>query len=184
MIYIASGASRSGKSIIARRFLKSTLVPYMPLDCIMMGFMHGVPSMGIHDKLWPDEIAERMWPFLESVCTNMIANKIDYLFEGEAVLPERIKALSDAHPGLFKICFVGYCEADIDKKIADIKRYPNHTTDWLVSQPDAYIADHVANMKQYSMRVREDCSKYGLCYFDTSHDFENTVQKAFDFLKL
>lgn len=182
MIYIISGASRSGKSIVAKGFFEKNFIPYIPLDCLMMGFMNGVSSLGIHDKLWPDEIAEKMWPFLKAVCKNMIDNEIDYIFEGEAVLPEHIKELSDLHPGQIKTCFLGYTEVDVKKKISEVKRYPNHLNDWLLSQEEEEILNHIENMITYSHRIKKECIKYNLDYFDTSKDFEKQIDKVIMFL--
>lgn len=182
MIYIVSGASRSGKSIIAKRFLQRNQVPYMPLDSMMMGFMNGVPSMEIHDQLWPHEIAKKMWPFLEAMCENLLDNKIDYLFEGEAVWPQYIKEFADRHPGQVRICFLGFVDVDIPSKVSDVKRYPNHDGDWLVSQTEEEIRNHLENMKKYSVRIKEECLKFGVQYFDTSDDFENKMETVLSFL--
>ena len=64
MLYILSGTSRSGKTTVARRFLTRTGIPYMSVDAIMMGFTNGIPEYGIHDRLWPNEIAEKNVAFL------------------------------------------------------------------------------------------------------------------------
>lgn len=182
MLYIVSGASRSGKSLVAQTFLQRKRIPYLPLDSLMMGFMHGVPSMGIHDQLWPHEIAAKMWPFLEAMCENMLANNMDYLFEGEAVWPQNLKTLTDRYPGQIKVCFLGFAEVDVARKIADVKRYPNHERDWLVSQTEAYIASHLENMKGYSLRIKEECRTFGFQYFDTSDCFEDTLETVLAFL--
>lgn len=182
MIYIVSGASRSGKSIIAKKFMKEKDIPYVPLDSIMMGFMNGVPSMGIHDKLWPNEIAEKMWDFLKAMCENMIYNNIDYMFEGEAVLPKYIKELIEEHPNKVKVCFIGFSEADIDNKINDVKKYPNGDNDWLTNQDNEFISEHIKNMKWYSEKIKSDCEIYNIKYFDTSSNFEDTVSEIVNYL--
>ena len=45
MLYILSGTSRSGKTMVAREFLKKTGIPYMSVDAIMMGFTNGIQNM-------------------------------------------------------------------------------------------------------------------------------------------
>ncbi len=57
MIYIISGASRSGKTLIAEKMVKQYGIPYVSLDWLVMGFTNGIPEYGIHDKLWPNEIS-------------------------------------------------------------------------------------------------------------------------------
>lgn len=67
MLYIIGGASRSGKTIIAEELSVKMKIPYLSLDWIMMGFTNEIPEYGIHDLLFPDDIAERLWSFLKAM---------------------------------------------------------------------------------------------------------------------
>ena len=112
MLYLISGTSRSGKTLIAEKLLEQKQIPYMSLDWLMMGFTNGMPQLGIHDKLFPDEIAKRLWSFFKAMCESMLYLEIDYIIEGEAMLPELIQELLDIYPDKIKICFVGYTDID------------------------------------------------------------------------
>ena len=59
----------------------------------MMGFNSGMPEQGIHHLLWPDDIAERMAPFLLGMIDSLLADDVDYLIEGEALLPRTVAGL-------------------------------------------------------------------------------------------
>ena len=48
-------------------------------------------------RLWPDEIAKKMWPFYKAMCENMIWSQT-YVLEGEAFLPKLVCKLLDSHP--------------------------------------------------------------------------------------
>jgi 2-phosphoglycerate kinase len=181
MIYIISGASRSGKTIIAKETLEMYKIPYLSTDYLMMGFMHGVKEMEIHDKLWPDEIAQKLWRFLEPFIETMIYNDENYVLEGEAFLPELLKPLLDRHPNKIKICFIGYKDADTDKKVLNIKKYVDHN-DWLVKLGDTEIVSHVNNMIQYSNYLFEETKKYHMSYFDTSDSFTDSIEECIEFL--
>jgi len=37
-------------------------------------------------------------------------------------------------------------------------------------------------MKKYSVRIKEECLKFGVQYFDTSDDFENKMETVLSFL--
>ena len=93
MIYLISGTSRSGKTLVAKKIMQQYEIPYLSLDWLVMGFTNGIPEYGIHDKLWPNEIAEKFWDFLKAMLENMIWSETDYIIEGEAVLPELINDL-------------------------------------------------------------------------------------------
>jgi hypothetical protein len=97
VLYLIGGTSRSGKSLITRKLLKEKGIPYFPLDSVVMGFTHGIPEYGVHDKLFPEEIAKRMWPFVKAMCEYLIYVGKDYAVEGEALLPVNVSELMAQH---------------------------------------------------------------------------------------
>ena len=144
MLYLVSGASRSGKTIIANNIFKQRQIPYLSLDWLVMGFTNGIPEYGIHDRLFPNEIADRIWGFLKAMCENMLWSDIDYVIEGEAILPELVRELLDGYPEKIKICFLGYTDVDTDAKLREIRTYSDGKDDWLVNEPDDFIYDHTS----------------------------------------
>jgi len=182
MLYLVGGVSRSGKTRIARKILADKQIPYLSLDWLMMGFNDGIPEYGIHHLLWPDEIARRMSPFLQGMVDCILADVADYVIEGEAMLPEFVADLVAKSPDKVRAAFLGYAEIDLDDKVSLIKRYSDGESDWLIGKSDEYIRDHVGNMIAYSRRIKEECEKHGLPYFDTSGDFQAATEAATAFL--
>ena len=154
----------------------------MSLDWLVMGFTNGLPEYGIHDRLFPDESADKIWIFLKATCESMLSSDLDYVIEGEAILPELVRELLDAYPDTIKICFVGYTDVDADAKLRDIRTYSDGKDDWLISEPDDFILDHIDNMVTHSLRIKDGCEKYDMCYFDTSTDFMGAVGEATKYL--
>ncbi|MDB4293607.1 hypothetical protein N9954_09400 [Maribacter sp.] len=177
MIYIISGTSRSGKTLIAKKMMQEYKIPYVSLDWLVMGFTNGIPEYGIHDKLWPNEIAERFWDFLKAMLENMIWSESDYIIEGEAVLPELIHTLMNEHPDGIKVCFVGYTNTSLSAKVKDVYSYSSDN-DWLTNKSNDYVERHISNMIAYSKRIRKSCEKYGIRYFDTSKNFTQVLNAA------
>ena len=182
MLYLVSGTSRSGKTLIAEKLMEQKQIPYMSLDWLMMGFTNGMPQLGIHDKLFPDEIAKRLWSFFKAMCESMLYLEIDYIIEGEAMLPELIQELLDIYPDKIKICFVGYTDIDIDQKAQDIKTYSTRRGDWLTKESDDYIYEHIDNMVTHSRKIKDGCEKYNMTYFDTSTNFMDAIENAKNYL--
>jgi hypothetical protein len=182
MLYLVSGASRSGKTMIAKKILRQKQIPYMSLDWLVMGFTNGLPQYGIHDKLMPDEIAEKMWSFVKPIFESMIWQGIDYVVEGEAILPELIHELLEKHPGDVKICFVGFTDIDVEQKLMDIRNHSVEERDWLTKEDDAYICSHIKNMVGHSRTIKDGCEQFNLRYFDTSVDFPGSINEATEFL--
>jgi len=182
MLYVISGASRSGKTIIAKKVSAQKGIPYLSIDWIMMGFTNGIPEYGIHDKLFPDEIAKRLWGFLKAMFESMIYIETDCVIEGEAILPELIIELLKEYPDKLTICFLGYTDVNIDKKSKEISDFSNEKNDWLVGKSDAYIIDHVKNMIAHSRIIKKSCNENNIRYFDTSEEFLDTLEDAIKYL--
>ena len=182
MLYILSGTSRSGKTLVAKEFLKQTGIPYMSVDAIMMGFTNGIPEYGIHDRLWPDEIAERMWPFYKAMCVNVLWSQTDYVLEGEAFLPHLVQELIESNPENVRVAFMGYSEVNLAQKVQDLKTYSSGIGDWLIDKPEDYIKSHIKNMIEYSAMIKTKCTQHEIPYFDTSHDFDGTIHRVLSYL--
>jgi hypothetical protein len=182
MLFLVSGTSRSGKTLIAKKILADKQIPYLSLDWLMMGFNDGIPEYGIHHLLWPNEIAEKMGPFLLGMIDSMLIDGVDYVIEGEAMLPQLAADLVEKHPGNIKAVFVGYTEINVNDKVALVKKHGDRENDWLTSESDEYIRDHIENMIAYSKMIKNGCEKHGLSYFDTSEDFLGAIEAATDFL--
>ena len=182
MLYLVSGTSRSGKTLIAKKILAYKQIPYLSLDWLMMGFNDGIPEYGIHHLLWPNEIARKIWPFLQGMIDSMIVDGMDYVIEGEAMLPQLIADWIKEHPDKIKAVFVGYTEINVSDKVALVKRYSDGENDWLTNEADEYIRDHIENMIAYSKMIRNGCEEHGLSYLDTSGAFLGAIEAATDFL--
>ncbi len=182
MIYVISGTSRSGKTLIAKKIMQLRGIPYLSLDWLVMGFTNGIPEYGIHDKLWPNEIAERFWSYLKAMLENMIWSETDYIIEGEAVLPELIDELLRKHRANLKVCFVGYSKVSVDSKVKDVYEYSYGKNDWLTNEPGQYVENHIGNMVEYSKRIEKACEQYGISYFDTSSNFSLALDQVVEYL--
>ncbi|MBO6794037.1 MAG: hypothetical protein JJ895_09005 [Balneolaceae bacterium] len=178
MLYLISGASRSGKTLLAQKLQAEKNLPYLSLDWLMMGFYNGIPEYGIHPLLMPDEIARKMWPFLKGMIDNLIYDDIDYVIEGEAMLPELLIELKKKYPGKTKAVFLGFADVDPNLKFDQIKTYSTGVDDWLIKESDAYIKDHIENMIRHSTMIREECAKWNLSYFETSIEFLDVLKEA------
>lgn len=182
MLYLISGASRAGKTIIAKKLAAQEGLSYFSLDWLVMGFTNGMKASGIHDKLFPDEIAEKSWPFLKAMFESMIWDEVNYIIEGEAILPELIIELIKKHPEKLRICFVGYTDVNLDEKVKTIKYFSYKEKDWLSNESDKYIINHVQNMITHSIKIKKSCKENDIVYFDTSNNFIDTIDDAIKYL--
>jgi len=148
----------------------------------MMGFNDGIPEYGIHHLLWPNEIAEKMMPFLLGMIGSMLGDEMDYVIEGEAMIPQLVAALVEKHPEKIRAVFLGYTDINVKDKVALVKQHGDGGNDWLNKESDEYIRDHIENMIAHSKMIKNGCEKHGLSYYDTSEDFSGAIEAATDFL--
>ena len=157
-------------------------ISYLSLDWIMMGFTKGMPEIGIHDKLWPDEIATRLQDFLAAMIDSMLWTDAHHVIEGEAILPAFVRTLLDKHPNDIRAAYLGYTNIEVAEKLYQTKKHSPDPSDWLLKEPDEYIRDHLGNMLAYSRKIKAECEQHNVKYFDTSVDFEASIDLATEYL--
>ncbi|MDR9417109.1 MAG: hypothetical protein RI564_12560 [Gracilimonas sp.] len=182
MIYIVSGTSRAGKTIVAKKISEQTGLPYFSVDWLVMGFGNGIPDYGIHHMMMPDVIAKNIWSFLKAMCEAIILNGESCVIDGEALLPELVYELTNKFPDDVKVVFLGFTEISLDEKVKQVQQYAQLKKDWISDKSKEYIRDHVKNMLPHSKEIRKSCKKYNIKYFDTSKNFERTIEDVVEYL--
>lgn len=179
MLYLLGGASRGGKSRLARRLLAGRGVPSLHLDLLMMGFAKGLPGLGVDPETPAAVRGARMWPVVRAMAVTAIEDGVDCLFEGDLLLPEHAADLRDAHGEEVRAAFLGYAEVDARRKLREIRSFGGGPNDWLSDLPDQRVLEIVATNTRLSLRLKDECAALDLPYFDTSHDFFGGLDAAF-----
>ncbi|MEE9190800.1 MAG: adenylate kinase [Candidatus Neomarinimicrobiota bacterium] len=183
MIYLLGGAPRAGKSTIARKFLSETGIPFFDLDYLMMGLANGLPEYGVNPNDHELTVGEKLWPIVNSMVVAMIENKFDYLIEGAQIHPSHAWKLNNEFEGYLNISFIGFTNVDTTEKLHQIRSFRGRYNDWLKDLNDHDIVKTIERLKKLSIYLQKECGKYGLKYFDSSSDFEKTVNTVVDHLK-
>ena len=182
MLIVLGGAPRAGKSIISRKCAEEARIPLLSLDTLKMGLHHAVPSLGLDASADPSEVGERMWPLVRAMAENVLESGVDYVFEGDMVLPYQAAELQSLGGESVRSCFVGYGDIDPGRKLADIRHNSGLPNDWLNEHDDEYVLDLVEYGIRFSRDLSEQCSRLGLTYFDGSVDFAATVDEVVAYL--
>ena len=181
MLYIIGGASRSGKTLLARRAVAEKKIPYFPLDALFGAFANGAPDIGVR---YEDSLMDRpakMWPLAKHLFNFFPKEERDYLIEGDSILPSQINELVIEQKPI-KCCFFGYTELTKDEKIALVRKHHQGEVDWTRGISDEEMLKLIEEMIEFSRFLKEECEKYGIKYFDVSHDFEGPRNDAFEYL--
>jgi hypothetical protein len=182
MLLIIGGAPRTGKGILARRLLVETHLPYLSLDVLKMGLVHAVPSLGIDPDASSIAVAEQLWPLVRAMAVNMIETGVPYIIEGE-ILPKHVEELDRLHPGEVRACFLGYADIEPDQKLREIREFGGHPNDWTSTSADAEVLELIENAIEFSRHLSDECARLGIAYFDTSHGFLPTLDRAATYLR-
>ncbi|MHB0875813.1 MAG: hypothetical protein ACYC5O_07190 [Anaerolineae bacterium] len=182
MLYLLGGASRAGKSYLARKLLKEHGVPYFSIDTLMMGLANGAPEFGLDPNDSGEVRGEKLWPILRAMVVNLleeVETHPAYLMEGDELLPGYVAEFLRAYPGQVKACFIGYTDVDAAAKLADIRRTDTTWMDW--AGDEAALAS-VVEAVEFSRYVARECAVYGIPYFDCSRSPASAVAAALNCL--
>jgi len=178
MIYMIGGAPRAGKSRIASAVLRAGGIPYLNVDYIKMAFARSMPDLGVDPSGDNARTARLLWPFVEAMIMTMIENGQSYTLEAIYILPSHVEALQTSHGDAVRACFVGFELADTDDKVREIEAHRGEGDDWLRDADRDQLVGFVERAKAESSSLRLQCEKLGLQYFETSSNFQRTIDAA------
>lgn len=184
MLYIVGGAARSGKSVVARRFLHEEQVPYFSLDFLMMGLAGGAPELGVSPEVDNWEVAVRMWPVLRSLAINVIDVGADYLIEGDSILPRHVAELASLHAGRLKPCFLGYPNVNPAEKLRQLQAHRGYANEWLDLSNEQVALPFLESMIRFSADLAEECRELAIPFFDVSHGLPGALDPVLTYLRL
>ena len=80
MIYLISGASHTGKTLLAQRILEEKHIPYLSLDHLKMGLIRsGNTDLTVYDD---DKLTDYLWPIAREMVKTAIENGQNLTVEG------------------------------------------------------------------------------------------------------
>jgi hypothetical protein len=178
MLYIIGGCSRSGKSLLAERMRTRHNVPWFPLDALKMGLHLGAPLLGVHPDDDDLETADRMWPVIKGAIENLIFDGRDYLVEGVNLRPATVADFIKEADTPVRTCFLGYPDAVIETKAAEVARHARLPNDWLNRTGRDNVRRYLEISRTLSRRLRDDCGSLDIPFFNTGADFHGGLASA------
>ena len=178
MLYLLGGASRAGKSKLARRLLIERQIPYLSTDMLVMGFANGLPEFGVDPNAFPTHYGEKLWPLLRAMAINVLESERTFLFEGDALLPKQVAELLSTSSPQIKAGFLGYSHPNSGEKFQAIRTLGDEN-DWLIDHADAAVFDLISEMTDFSRYIEQECAVYHIPYFDSSEDFLSAHEAAY-----
>ena len=139
MIILITGASHTGKTALAQKFLEKYKYPYMSIDHLKMGLIR---SGNTELTPFSDDTAltEYLWPIVREMIKTAIENKQNLIVEG---------------------CYIPFTwQDDFDNEYLDNIKY------YCLVMSENYIRNHFDDIKKFASviekRIDDDCSVDGL----------------------
>ena len=124
MIIIITGASHTGKTLLAQRMLEKYKYPYLSIDHLKMGLIRsGNTSLTLEDD---EEMTVYIWPIVREMIKTAIENKQNLIVEGCYIPFDWRKDFDDEYLKDIKFICLAMTEEYIDTHFEEIR---NHASD-------------------------------------------------------
>ena len=157
MVILITGASHTGKTLLAQKLLKKYSCPCLSVDLLKMGLIRSG-----YTPLTPEDdqaLEAYLWPVVREMVKTAVENRQDLIVEGCYIPFSWRKDFADAYLREIQYCCLVMSGSYIQNHFSDIKRYANvieHRLD------DSYCTmDHLL---EENARCLSLCKAYGLPY--------------------
>lgn len=167
MIFLITGASHTGKTCLAQRFLEKYKYPYLSLDLLKMGLIRsGNTALTPYDN---KELTDYLWSIVKEIIKTAIENDQDLIVEGCYIPFDWKKDFDGAYLSRIKYNCLIFSEKYIRAHFDDIIKYAN-VIENRIDDSDCTV-DSVIRDNQYYLT---NCVEYGLDYIliENSYNME------------
>ena len=207
MIILITGASHTGKTVLAQRMLEKYKYPYISVDHLKMGLIRsGNTDLTPMDD---DELTVYLWPIVREMIMTAIENKQNMIVEGCYIPYDWRKDFDEEYLSEIRFICLAFSDAYIDAHFDDITSHASDvenrlddsdcTKDWLMECNHDFIegfkhADETVTLieSDYEKTIEDLCSDmdlHGECAGRISEGpivehvalFLNDVEKGRDF---
>ena len=121
MIILITGASHTGKTLLAQKMLERFKYPYISIDHIKMGLIRsGITSLTPYDDA---KLTEYLWPIVREIIKTAIENKQNLIIEGCYVPFNWRNDFDNKYIGLIKFICLAMSEEYINNNFELIKKH-------------------------------------------------------------
>lgn len=168
MIVIITGASHTGKTVLAQRMLEKYKYPYVSIDHLKMGLIRsGNTHLTPEDD---DELVGYLWPIVREMIKTAIENKQNLIVEGCYIPYDWRKDFGDAYLSEIKFICLALTDAYIDGHFDDIR---NHGSDIENRLDDCECT--IEWIKAHNQKVIEGFRRVGEQTILIDDDYEKSI---------
>lgn len=179
LVILLGGNSCTGKTLMSQELLEKYKIPYFSVDHLKMGLYRSNRNCGFTPLDSKEVIANKLWPIIREMIKTIIENNQNIIIEGCYLLPELVKDLEAKYPNQIVSVFLVFSTNYIEENFAsNIIKYRNviETRKYNEIRPiTQFIYEH--------NELRKECIQYGVEYFEIDNNYEEEIEKIFDFIE-
>ncbi|MCR5000765.1 MAG: ATP-binding protein [Lachnospiraceae bacterium] len=154
MIILITGASHTGKTVLAQKLLEKYKYPYLSVDHLKMGLIRsGNTCLTPEDD---DELVEYLWPVIREMIKTAVENRQNLIVEGCYVPFDWRKDFDEEYLRSIRFICLAMSDEYIDMHYTDIKE---HASDAEVRSDDSYCT--VDQLKEDNHKFMDGYQKSG-----------------------
>ena len=144
MIFLITGASHTGKTVLAQKLLEKYKYPYLSIDHLKMGLIRS-GNTALTPMSADEDLTAYLWPIVREMIKTAIENKQNLIVEGCYIPFDWQKDFESEYLKAIKYYCLIMSEGYIRRHFADIKKYANAIEnrlddDWCTM--DSVLADN------------------------------------------
>ena len=173
MVILITGASHTGKTLLAQRMLDKYNYPYLSIDHLKMGIIRsGKTNLTPEDD---DALTDELWPIVREMIQTAIENHQNLIVEG-CYIPINWRACFDEQylDSIRFIC-LAFSDEYIDTHFAEIRE---HSSDIETRQDDDNCT--IASLKDDNRKYIDGFKTAGERVFLINSDYEQIIQSILD----
>lgn len=157
MIVLITGASHTGKTVLAQKLLEKYQFPYLSIDHLKMGLIRsGNTNLTPEDDT---ELKEYLWPIVREMINTAIENGQNLVVEGGYIPFDWKKDFNNEYLKEIKYCCLVMSEKYINHHFNQMKEYANRVEKRI---DDSWCTKEFVFKE--NMRILEMCKRYNCNY--------------------
>ena len=124
MIFLITGASHTGKTVLAQELLEKYKYPYLSIDHLKMGLIRS-GNTALTPMSADEDLTAYLWPIVREMIKTAIENKQNLIVEGCYIPFDWQKDFESEYLKAIKYYCLIMSEGYIKRHFADIKKYAN-----------------------------------------------------------
>jgi gluconate kinase len=168
MIILITGASHTGKTLLAQRILEEYKYPYLSIDHLKMGLIRsGQTSLTPEDD---DALTAYLWPIVRELIKTAIENKQNLTVEGCYIPSNWRKDFNENYLQYIRFICLAMSDTYIDTHIDEIRNYSSVIES---RQHDTECTSE--SLKADNRNYVDDFTEHGEQITMIESDFEQTI---------